>query len=180
MLKSPLGKRLRERWPLVLAVLLILLAAAAILISRTAALAAPDQPLGFSHRRHSDAGVECLFCHSSAMRSDIAGLPSVQLCVGCHRTIDREEPPIKGLFDYWDADQPIPWQPVIDMPDHVFFSHAPHLQSGLNCESCHGNAGGMVQLHPVARMDMGWCLDCHLDQRQDRVARLTDCLTCHK
>jgi hypothetical protein len=180
MLDSSLAKSLRERWPIVLAVLVILLAASAILVSRTAVLAAPDQPLDFSHRQHSDAGVGCLFCHSNAMRSNIAGLPSVQLCVGCHRTIAREEPPVQQIFNYWDADRPIPWQPVTEMPDHVFFSHAPHLQSGLNCETCHGNVGGMARLRPVVRMDMGWCLDCHLDQRPDRVARLTDCLTCHK
>jgi hypothetical protein len=30
------------------------------------------------------------------------------------------------------------------------------------------------------KMDMGWCLDCHLKQTENKVAHLADCLTCHK
>jgi hypothetical protein len=29
-------------------------------------------------------------------------------------------------------------------------------------------------------MDMGWCLDCHVNQPEEKVARLADCLACHK
>jgi len=180
MTSSTIGSSFRRRRYLLLVALFILLVIGAIVISRASALAAPDQPLDFSHRQHNSAGVSCLFCHSNALRSDIAGIPSVQLCVGCHRTIAHDEPAVQHLFEYWDAAEPIDWQPVADMPDHVFFSHAPHLRSGLNCESCHGDVGHMERVRPVEIMDMGWCLGCHLDQRPDRVGRLTDCLTCHK
>jgi hypothetical protein len=170
----------RNRRLAALAILFILIILAAIIISRSVVLAAPDQPLVFSHRQHSQAGVECLFCHPNALRSDVAGIPSVQLCVGCHRVIDREEPAIESLFSFWETSEPIPWVPVNEMPDHVFFSHSPHLQAGLNCESCHGDVSRMDKVRPVDSMDMGWCLECHLDQREDRVARLADCLTCHQ
>jgi hypothetical protein len=29
-------------------------------------------------------------------------------------------------------------------------------------------------------MDMGWCIECHLDQPEAQVKRLVDCLACHK
>jgi hypothetical protein len=29
-------------------------------------------------------------------------------------------------------------------------------------------------------MDMGWCLRCHLEQPQEKVARLADCIACHQ
>jgi hypothetical protein len=66
------------------------------------------------------------------------------------------------------------------MPDHVYFSHQPHLLAGLNCETCHGDVGQMDGAHLTINMDMGWCLDCHLEQPEDQVARLADCLACHK
>lgn len=161
-------------------VLLILLVLSAIALSRRAALAAPDQPIDFSHAIHDDAGVQCLYCHPSAMRSDTAGMPSVQKCVGCHRTIatDREE--VNVLLGYWERQEPIPWEEVVRMVDHVYFSHQPHLQSGINCETCHGNVSEMDVANPAVEMDMGWCLACHYEQPEEKVARLADCLACHK
>jgi len=38
----------------------------------------------------------------------------------------------------------------------------------------------MAAARPVRRMDMGWCLNCHLEQPEEKVARLADCLACHK
>lgn len=81
---------------------------------------------------------------------------------------------------YWERGEPIPWERVTDMPDHVYFSHQPHLLSGLSCENCHGAVAEMSVAKPVVVMDMGWCLNCHLEQPEDKVARLADCLACHK
>lgn len=169
----------RRLWPFA-AILLVVLVAAAILISQRAALAAPDQPIAFSHELHDTAGVQCLFCHTSPLRSDVAGIPSVQRCAGCHRTIATDRPEIQIVMGYWDRGEAIPWQRVADMPDHVFFSHQPHLQSGVSCETCHGPVAEMTVAKPVVVMDMGWCLDCHLEQPEDKVGRLADCLACHK
>jgi hypothetical protein len=149
-------------------------------LTRRAAFAAPDQPIAFSHQLHDDSGLECLFCHPNAMRSDIAGMPSVERCTGCHKTIATEEGEIQILLGFWERGEAIPWQVVNDMDDHVFFSHQPHLLSGLNCETCHGDVKEMTVARPVAVMDMGWCLKCHLDQPEEKVARLADCLACHK
>ena len=144
------------------------------------ASAASDQPIPFSHRVHAQAGVQCLFCHSSALRSDVAGIPSVQKCMGCHQTIAADREPVKVLADYWQRQEPIHWQPVNTMPDFVFFSHQPHLGAGVSCETCHGNVGQMDVARQQTNMDMGWCLDCHSKQPKEKTDRLADCLLCHK
>ena len=173
------GLSLRLLLPL-LGVGIIVLVAAAILLSRQAALAAPEQPIAFSYNIHAEAGVACLFCHPNAMRSDIAGIPSVAKCVGCHKTIATESDQIQLVLEYWERSEPIPWQTVVKMADHVFFSHQPHLSAGVSCESCHGDVSEMSVARPALVMDMGWCLDCHLEQPEERVAWLADCLVCHK
>lgn len=170
---------LRRYWPLaILAVVVVLVAA--ILLSRQSVLAAPEQPIPFSHNRHTSAGVQCLFCHPNAARSDLAGIPSVARCMGCHETIAVGRPPIQKLAGYWERQEPIPWEPVTAQWDYVFFSHMPHVRGGVSCESCHGPVGTMNRTHAVEDMDMGFCLDCHLDQPEQKVARLSDCLACHK
>jgi hypothetical protein len=156
------------------------LTVAAILLSQQAALAAPDQPIDFSHQLHNQAGVQCLFCHPNPMRSDIAGIPSVERCAGCHTVIASERPAVQVLLGYWDRQEPIPWQRVTTMPDHVYFSHQPHVLAGLSCETCHGEVGLMTVAQLTVNMDMGWCLNCHLEQPEEKVARLADCLACHE
>lgn len=158
----------------------VLLVSAAIVLTRAKALAAPNQPIEFSHQKHADAGVECLFCHSQAQRSDSAGIPSVQFCIGCHQTIATESEQIQVLQGYWDRQEPIPWVAVNDLPDHTFFSHRVHLSARVSCETCHGPVASMAQLKPLNTMDMGWCLTCHLKQPDEKVARLADCLACHQ
>lgn len=175
------GRRSSIRRALTLSAVLILsLILAAIFISRWAAYAAPQQPLAFSHVRHDEAGVECLYCHPNPLRSEIAGIPSVQKCMGCHQVIATDSPLIQQLTGYWERGEPIPWQPVTEMADHVYFSHQPHLQKGVSCDTCHGSVSQMTIARPAVIMDMGWCLDCHLDQPEGKVARLADCLACHK
>ncbi len=100
--------------------------------------------------------------------------------MGCHTVIATDSPQIKVVAGYWERQEPIPWARVNVEPDFVFFSHQPHLSAGLNCETCHGDVGRMDAAHPVVRMDMGWCLECHLKQPQEVSARLSDCLVCHQ
>jgi hypothetical protein len=163
---------------LLLAIALLVLAA--ILISRLVAQAAPSQPIAFDHSLHDQAAIECLYCHPNALRSDVAGIPSVQKCIGCHQTIATERPEVQVLIGYWERQEPILWNPVNEPLDFVYFSHQPHLSAGVNCEICHGNVAEMTVARPAIRMDMGWCLNCHLEQPEEKVARLTDCIACHK
>ncbi len=174
------GSRFLRLWWLWAIFGVLIVVAAGILLTQRAALAAPGQPIAFSHILHDEAGVQCLFCHTSPMRSDVAGIPSVERCVGCHGVIATDRSEVQKVLGYWERQEPIPWQRVTEMPDHVFFSHQPHLLSGVSCETCHGDVGQMTVARPIRRMDMGWCLNCHLDQPEEKVARLADCLACHK
>ena len=151
-----------------------------ILIGRGQVLAAPVQPIPFSHKIHAETGLQCLYCHSSPLRSPLAGIPSVQKCMGCHAVIATERDAIQTLAGYWERGEPILWNRVNRQPDFVFFSHQSHLSAGLNCETCHGAVGRMDVVKTVVKMDMGWCLDCHLKQAEEKVTRLADCLICHK
>ena len=169
-----------SRWLILIAVLIVIGAVGGILLTRAQVLAAPEQPISYSHQAHVKAGVQCLFCHSNALRSPVAGIPSVQKCMGCHAVIATDKPEIKKVTSYWERGEPIPWVRVNIQPDFVYFSHQPHLGAGLSCENCHGDVGNMTVDQPVVKMDMGWCLDCHLKQPEANIARLTDCLTCHK
>lgn len=48
----------------------------------------PEQPLAFSHRLHSgELETPCLYCHSGAEKSRNAGVPPLELCMNCHRTV---------------------------------------------------------------------------------------------
>ena len=158
----------------------ILLIVAAVLLTRARVVAAPRQPVAYSHQTHVQAGVQCLFCHSNALRSDIAGIPSMQKCIGCHTIIATDNAAVQTLVSYWERREPIPWVRVSRQPEFVYFNHQAHLGAGENCETCHGDVGQMTVTRPAVKMDMGWCLECHLKQPENKAARLADCLTCHK
>lgn len=167
------------RWaPLILVV--IVLICIGLLVGLSAVRAAPEQPIAYSHRSHVQNGIQCLYCHSEATRSQIAGIPSVQKCMGCHTVMATENEVVQALTGYWERDEPIPWKRVNDQPDFVYFSHQPHVGAGLSCESCHGNVGEMEAAEATVRMDMGWCINCHELQEAEKVNRLIDCMTCHK
>lgn len=49
---------------------------------------APIQPIHFSHKVHAgDNKVECNYCHSSARVSKTSGIPSLNVCMNCHKSI---------------------------------------------------------------------------------------------
>jgi len=49
---------------------------------------APIQPIHFSHKIHAgDNKIDCKFCHSSARSSKHSGIPSLENCMNCHKSI---------------------------------------------------------------------------------------------
>lgn len=136
----------------------------------------PLQPLAFSHKLHAgDNGIHCLFCHSYAPKSPLAGIPAVADCRACHQFISPDAAEIRKLLAYWERQEPIPWVRVYDLPDHVYFPHMMHIRAKLDCSVCHGEVAAMEQITRSVSLKMGWCLDCH---RQHNAG--IDCLTCHK
>src|SRR5690606_38658982 len=48
----------------------------------------PVQPIHFSHKIHAgDNKIECKYCHSSARVSKHSGIPSLNVCMNCHKNI---------------------------------------------------------------------------------------------
>lgn len=48
----------------------------------------PIQPIHYSHKIHAgDNKIECMYCHSSARVSKHSGIPSLNVCMNCHKSI---------------------------------------------------------------------------------------------
>jgi len=162
----------------------------------------PEQPIQFTHYRHvTMLGMDCQYCHTEARRSIHAGVPPVEVCMGCHKHVKTDKPEIKKLASYWDKREPIPWKKVHDLPDYVYFSHERHVRAGVDCTECHGliplegkwpdgDASKAEVMKRATPLQMGWCLQCHAthpsidnnygDDADLRRAELKDCFTCHK
>lgn len=49
---------------------------------------APVQPIHYSHKIHAgDNKIECTYCHSSARVSKHSGIPALNVCMNCHKSI---------------------------------------------------------------------------------------------
>jgi hypothetical protein len=56
----------------------------------------PKQPIFYSHQVHAGTNqISCLYCHGSAQDSKTAGIPSVNVCMNCHKAINKYEGPDK-------------------------------------------------------------------------------------
>ena len=154
----------------------------------------PKQPIPFSHAHHAGKfEIDCLYCHSGTERSQAAGMPSVELCMGCHAHFPAEYDELEGiqiLKKHWNDREPIQWEQIHRVPEHVQFRHNRHISAGIECNDCHGSASepveGADKLRlvpdtkwwfyglPTQKLEMGWCIKCH---RQNGASQ--DCLTCH-
>jgi hypothetical protein len=169
--------------------------------SRQPAAARPSQqPINFPHNVHVQTyKMDCQYCHADARRSEFAGLPSVQRCMGCHKITAADRPEIKKLAEYAARNEPIPWVRVYKVPEFTYFPHKPHVRAQVKCQTCHGPVETMTTVGAVTGprlandllilagfraapppLTMGWCVDCH---RQENAARGTkaplDCVACH-
>ena len=145
---------------------------------------APVQPIAFPHPVHVQTlGLNCLYCHYTANKSPDPGLPAVGTCLGCHKTtpggvgpnrpaIDgtpaRTSTEIKKLLDeYADpSGQPkkaIEWVRIHKLPEYVHFPHMRHVNAGVACQSCHGQVQTMARVYQFASLNMGWCVNCHVN-----------------
>jgi hypothetical protein len=127
----------------------------------------PAQPIKFSHKVHAGQNqIDCMYCHFTAENSISAGIPPADLCLNCHSLV-REGTrsgkfEIAKVIDANEKQVPIEWIRIHDLPDHVFFSHAQHVNAGkLDCMECHGDVARMDVVRQEEDFSMGWCLDCH-------------------
>jgi hypothetical protein len=150
----------------------------------------PKQPIPFSHLHHAGRyEIPCLYCHSGTDRSQAAGVPSVEMCMGCHAQFDPNYDQLEGiriLKQHWEEQRPIEWVQIHRVPEHVQFQHQAHVRAGFDCQTCHGQVQEMDKLHlvgdtaigpagiPTRKLEMGWCINFHRAQGASQ-----DCLTCH-
>lgn len=150
----------------------------------------PVQPIFYSHKVHAGINqISCLYCHSNALDSRHATVPSLNICMNCHAAINdythgpklyREDgsevdgtaeiqkiysytgyDPKTGNYNLADA-KPVEWIKIHNLPDHVFFSHAQHTKAGkVQCQTCHGPIQEMDEVKQFAPLSMGWCINCH-------------------
>ena len=118
----------------------------------------PIQPIAFSHKIHAgDNKIDCQYCHSNAKHSKLSGIPSVNVCMNCHKSIsevadetvvvledktlkkadlDKE---IQKMYDAigWDSEKlaykegykqkPIQWKRIHNLPDFAYYNHSQHV-----------------------------------------------------
>src|SRR5262245_57031975 len=108
--------------------------------SRQPAVAKPSvQPIAFPHIVHVQTyKIDCQYCHADARRSEYAGLPSVDRCMGCHKIAGADKPEIKKLAEYAAKREAIPWARVYKLPEFTYFPHKAHIRAELACQTCHG------------------------------------------
>lgn len=148
---------------------------------------APIQPIHYSHRIHAGSnGIDCKYCHSSARVSKHAGIPSLNVCMNCHKSIaevsDTTATPeyskafydgeIKKLYNAvgWDQENqkytgktsPVKWVRIHNLPDFAYFNHSQHVTvAGIECQKCHGPVQEYEIQKQFAPLTMGWCIKCH-------------------
>ncbi len=147
----------------------------------------PIQPIHYSHKIHAgDNGIDCKYCHSSARVSKHSGIPSLNVCMNCHKSIyevaestateeyskEFYDGEIQKLYDAvgWDdAEQkytgktkPVKWVRIHNLPDFAYFNHSQHVSvAGVECQTCHGPVEEMEIMYQHSPLTMGWCINCH-------------------
>jgi len=159
----------------------------------------PEQPIEFTHKVHAgDNEIDCQYCHSSASKSKHAGIPTVNVCMNCHKAIGEATSGEKGTAEIakihkaagWDADkreytgktEPIKWVKVHNIPDHVYFNHSQHVTvGGIECENCHGD----VKTYTTGKVSGTETIN-NLDIKGKDIVKLTRplltmgwCIECH-
>jgi mono/diheme cytochrome c family protein len=148
---------------------------------------APIQPIHYSHRIHAGSnGIDCKYCHSSARVSKHAGIPSLNVCMNCHKNISQVSDTTataeysKAFYDGeiqklykavgWDGatqkytgkTEPVKWVRIHNLPDFAYFNHSQHVTvGGIECQTCHGPVETYEIQKQFAPLTMGWCIDCH-------------------
>ncbi len=147
----------------------------------------PIQPIHYSHRIHAGSnGINCNYCHSAARVGKTAGIPSLNVCMNCHKNIsevsdttataeyskDFYDKEIAKLYTAvgWDKDnqkytgktQPVKWVRIHNLQSFVYFNHSQHVTvGGIECQTCHGPVQTYEIQKQFAPLTMKWCVDCH-------------------
>ena len=168
---------------------------------------APEQPIYFSHKIHAGENkIDCQLCHSGAKYGKVSEIPSMNVCMNCHRSIseykgkylepgkDREfyTAEIKKIYAAtgWDESkqaytgktEPVEWTRIHNMPDFVYFNHSQHVVAG---EQTIINGFNAKQKDPANKIDVV-CKACHGKIDTMNVVQMANnftmgwCIDCHR
>lgn len=115
----------------------------------------PEQPIYFSHKIHAGENkIDCQVCHTGAKYGKVSEIPSMNVCMNCHRNISEyngkymEPGKDKAFYDgeiqkiyaatgwdpasqqYTGKTKPVEWVRIHNMPDFVYFNHSQHVVAG--------------------------------------------------
>ena len=130
----------------------------------------PSQPIQFPHDVHAGENkIDCKYCHNSAEKSKAAGIPTVNVCMNCHKQVqgdtDEEMKEISKIYkaagfspegggQYSGETENIVWNKVHALPDHVYFNHSQHVVvGGIDCKQCHGDMAKQKELPRVVPVE---------------------------
>ena len=165
----------------------------------------PEQPIYFSHKIHAGENkIDCQLCHSSAKYGKVSEIPSMNVCMNCHRTISEyngkymEPGKDKSFYDgeiqkiyaatgwdpasqsYTGKTQPVEWTRIHNMPDFVYFNHSQHVVAGGDAIIASHN-----KKNPTAKIDVA-CKACHGQIDTMNVVQMANdftmgwCIECHR
>ena len=165
----------------------------------------PEQPIYFSHKIHAGENkIDCQLCHSSAKYGKVSEIPSMNVCMNCHRSISEyngkymEPGKDKAFYDGeiqkiyeatgWDAasqsytgkTKPVQWTRIHNMPDFVYFNHAQHVVAGEQAIVSSFN-----KKNPDNKIDVV-CKACHGQVDTMNVVQMANdftmgwCIECHR
>jgi mono/diheme cytochrome c family protein len=155
----------------------------------------PTQPIKFSHELHAGVNqIDCQYCHAGAFESKNATLPSLNVCMNCHKQVQARDshdgnisPEIQKIYNAlgYDADKmtydkskekPIEWVRVHNLPDFAYFNHSQHV---VVAEEAIRKEKGLKPNEPV-------CFACHgpvntmAEIYQYSPLTMKWCVNCHK
>jgi hypothetical protein len=119
------------------------------------------------HDLHFENDVECAVCHEGVEASTdavAAHRPDMDVCADCHDVDDDDT----CSMCHSDLDTAGEWTPPV--PAARLFSHAAHIDSGMDCAACHGAATAPMPMIPAKAR----CRDCH-----ETADEYTGCRLCH-
>ena len=165
----------------------------------------PEQPIYFSHKIHAGENkIDCQLCHSSAKYGKVSEIPSMNVCMNCHRNISEykgkymEPGKDKAFYDgeiqkiyaatgwdpatqqYTGKTKPVEWVRIHNMPDFVYFNHAQHVVAGEQAIINSHN-----KKNPEAKIDVV-CKACHGQVDTMNVVQMANdftmgwCIECHR
>ncbi|WP_293298512.1 c-type cytochrome [Pedobacter sp. UBA4863] len=154
----------------------------------------PTQPIKFSHELHAGINqIDCQYCHSGAFKSKNASIPSLNVCMNCHKNVQARtedgliSPEIQKIYSAlgynpdtqtYDKtkEKPVEWVRVHNLPDLAYFNHSQHVVVG---EDAIRKQAGLNPNDPV-------CFACHgpvntmEEVYQYSPLTMKWCINCHK